>query len=98
ERDPNKKIQIFGKELTEDAQQFIRLTVRDEGVGIPKSNIDKVFNAFYTTKQSDEHAGLGLYEVYNILRDWGGKVEIDSSPEKYTSVHVFIPLEPVNEE
>ncbi len=98
ERDPQKKIQISGTELTEDGQQFVRLSIRDEGVGIPETNIDRVFDAFYTTKQSDEHAGLGLYEVYNIMRDWGGKVSIESIPEKYTTVNVYIPLEPKNEE
>jgi signal transduction histidine kinase len=96
EKNPNKRIQVIGKEITENNRQYIRLSVRDEGVGIPKTIIDRVFDAFFTTKQSDEHAGLGLYEIHNIMRDWNGNVSIESVPEEYTIVHIDIPLESLN--
>ncbi|MCK8515942.1 ATP-binding protein [Methylonatrum kenyense] len=56
----------------------VRIRVRDNGCGIEQQSIARVLEPFYTTKQPGHGTGLGLPLVYNIIRDCGGALEIDS--------------------
>ena len=68
------------------------LTVRDDGCGIPKDDLDKVFQPFFTTKPPGEGTGLGLSVVYGIVRGWGGTVHAESVLGQGTTMAVRIPL------
>lgn len=69
------------------------LKVTDNGVGIDKDNIDKVFNPFYTTKSPDRGTGLGLYVVYNLVEQLHGRIHVASQPGIQTTFSVHIPSE-----
>lgn len=56
----------------------VRISVTDEGSGIPKQAVDRVFEPFFTTKEPGEGTGLGLAMVYSIVEDHNGDIEIDS--------------------
>ncbi len=62
----------------------------DDGVGIPKNKLNKVFDPYYTTK--DSGSGLGLMIVYKIVKDHRGNIEIESEPGKGTKVRVTLPI------
>jgi PAS domain S-box-containing protein len=56
--------------------RYVRTAIRDQGMGIPKKHIDKIFDPYFTTKQ--EGSGLGLATVYSIVGKHGGHICVDS--------------------
>ncbi|WP_374764623.1 hybrid sensor histidine kinase/response regulator [Yunchengibacter salinarum] len=64
---------------------YLKLTIRDSGVGIPEDIQAKVFEPFFTTKQLGQGTGLGLATVYGIVKQTGGFVFLDSSPDAGTT-------------
>jgi PAS domain S-box-containing protein len=75
-----------------DAQEgnYILISFKDTGVGIPKKIIDKIFDPFFTTKQVGKGAGLGLSTAYNIIKNHGGFIEVISN-EKGSIFRIFLP-------
>jgi signal transduction histidine kinase len=63
--------------------------ITDTGKGIPPEVIDKIFDPFYTTK--DTGTGLGLSIVYSIVRDHGGSIRVFSEEGEGTSVDLWLP-------
>lgn len=70
---------------------YIALSVKDDGVGIDHSVIDKVFDPFFTTKPIGEGTGLGLSTIYGFARQSGGDVLIRSVAGHGTEVTIMIP-------
>jgi len=70
---------------------YIALSVKDDGVGIDHSVIDKVFDPFFTTKPIGEGTGLGLSTIYGFARQSGGDVLIRSVAGYGTEVTLMIP-------
>ncbi len=62
--------------------EFVRLSVRDEGIGIPPAIKDRVFDPFFTTKEAGEGTGLGLSLVFSIVEDLKGEIDIISPVDK----------------
>ncbi|WP_167577808.1 ATP-binding protein [Ammoniphilus sp. YIM 78166] len=77
-------------ELTETEGQQVSVVVADEGVGIPESEIHRLGEPFFTTKE--EGTGLGLVISYKIVENHGGQMMIHSQPQQGTSVVVLLPL------
>lgn len=73
------------------AGDYVSVTVRDTGIGIPASQIDKVFQPFFTTKEVGEGSGLGLSMVYGFAKQSGGGVCIRSRPNDGTEVTMYLP-------
>lgn len=70
---------------------YVMLSVRDTGVGIPPEALSKVFDPFFTTKAVGKGTGLGLSQVYGFLKQSGGYVNIRSNPGAGTSVEIYLP-------
>jgi len=70
----------------------IRLSVTDDGPGITRDNIDKVFNPFFTTKKEGEGTGLGLSVCHGILADHGGRIYVESKSGKGATFIVELPI------
>ncbi len=71
--------------------RVISINIQDTGSGIPETEINKVFEPFYTTKEKG--TGLGLAVVYGIITKHQGKIDISSSPGHGTTVRVLIPVQ-----
>ncbi len=71
---------------------FVFITVTDNGVGIPKSNISKIFDPFYTTKNEEMGTGLGLSISYGIIKEMDGTIEVESIEHKYTTITIKLPV------
>jgi len=74
--------------------KFAHLSVSDNGCGIDKKQLEKVFDPFYTTKDVGKGTGLGLAMVFGAIRSCQGWVDVESYIGKGTAVHVYLPLMP----
>ncbi len=70
---------------------YILLSVSDNGIGMSKTEIDHVFEPFYTTKDSGQGTGLGLSTVHGIVTQSGGYVKVDSRPNVGSTFNVYLP-------
>ena len=68
------------------------ISVIDEGVGIPKENLDRVTDPFFTTRQGEGGTGLGLSIAYSIIQEHKGSIEISSEEGKGTVVRIILPV------
>ncbi|MGB2600894.1 MAG: ATP-binding protein [Candidatus Omnitrophota bacterium] len=68
----------------------ISITISDTGQGIPKEDIGRIFDPFFTRK--DEGTGLGLSVVHGIIEKHGGKITVKSVPEEGTSFVITLPI------
>ena len=67
------------------------IAVADHGPGIPKENLSKVTDPFFTTKPPGEGTGLGLAITYGVLRSLGGELELASEAGRGTTVTMWLP-------
>lgn len=71
---------------------YMSLFVKDNGSGIPKENLERIFDPFYTTKQMGEGTGLGLATVANLLEFLNGGIEVESRVGEGSCFTIYIPL------
>ena len=77
------------------AGSALRLTVRDEGTGIRPTDLDRIFEPGFTTKEFGEGSGMGLAVVQSIVRNmFAGGIAVESALGKGTTVTVTIPIPP----
>ncbi len=69
---------------------YVILTITDEGVGISKQHLVKIFDPYYSSKE--EGSGLGLTICYSILKKHGGHISVESVDGEGTSITVFLPV------
>jgi PAS domain S-box-containing protein len=77
---------------------YLVLKVSDTGLGIPKEDLPKVFDAFYRVQRPGKEikgTGLGLAIVSRIVAEHGGRVEVESEPAQGSTFTVLLPLTPV---
>jgi signal transduction histidine kinase/ActR/RegA family two-component response regulator len=71
------------------AGDYIKISIRDQGIGISKKYIDKIFDPYFSTKQ--EGSGLGLATVYSIVKKHGGYIDVESEEGVGTCFYIFLP-------
>jgi PAS domain S-box-containing protein len=76
---------------TSNYEDGVLLEVADTGRGMVPETASRAFDPFFTTKKKDAHSGLGLATVYGIVEEAGGGVEIESEPERGTTVSIRVP-------
>ena len=79
----------LGRSLPLSPGIYIRVTVKDNGIGIKPEHLDKIFDPYFTTKQSG--SGLGLATCYSIIRNHGGLISVESSPGRGSIFYVYLP-------
>jgi len=70
---------------------YVAMTVRDSGTGMPPDVLARVFEPFFTTKPIGQGTGLGLSQLYGFARQSDGFVRIDSAVGRGTAVHLCLP-------
>ncbi len=73
----------------------VRITVRDQGAGIPPQDLDKIFDPYFSTKErgAQKGMGLGLSISYSIIQKHGGEVDVNSLPGRGTTVTITLPTD-----
>jgi signal transduction histidine kinase len=73
-------------------KDYIEIRIADTGQGIPKENLTRIFEPFYTTK-GKHGTGLGLAVIWRIIDNHNGTISIESEPGKGTTFIIHLPLE-----
>ncbi|MEP4311889.1 MAG: ATP-binding protein, partial [Lentilitoribacter sp.] len=103
------RIHVSNKELFSDfcnrfpelvPGKYVKVTIEDNGVGIPEELLTKVYDPFFTTKDIGKGSGLGLSMVYGFIKQSNGHISITSSENSGTTVTLYLPTtqEPVRTE
>jgi len=71
------------------AGAYVRITVKDHGAGIPKENLSRIFDPYFTTK--GEGRGLGLAVCHSVVVKHGGHIDVESKPRTGTVFTVYLP-------
>ena len=71
------------------AGRYVKVTIADQGVGIAKEHLARIFDPYFTTK--DQGSGLGLATCYSIVRKHGGFISLKSKQGVGTAVHFYLP-------
>jgi len=77
---------------TMPAGSYVLIRVSDNGCGISKDKLPKIFEPFYTTKKNREGTGLGLSTAYGIVKQTGGFIFVESVVGSGTEFSVFLPV------
>ena len=85
--DPSQNLVIS----TRKNSKHVLIEVRDEGEGIPSENLQRIIDAFFTTKRNIGGTGLGLFVSYNIIKKHGGELTFTSELVKGTIATVTLP-------
>jgi two-component system, NtrC family, sensor histidine kinase PilS len=75
--------------VASDGANGVKITVRDEGIGIPPEQLDGLFQPFRGSFPSG--SGLGLAIVHRIVTDYGGEIQVSSKPSAWTCIAVTLP-------
>jgi signal transduction histidine kinase len=75
-----------------------QVTIRDNGIGIPPENLQKIFDPFFTSKDVGKGMGLGLSITHQILQGHKAIIEVDSRPAEYTRFRIVFPKPSYDEE
>lgn len=69
--------------------KYVKISISDQGIGIPKEYITKIFDPFFTTKQSG--SGLGLSTAYSIIKRHDGYITVESQVGVGTTFYIYLP-------
>ncbi len=90
-------LEISGKKIKIDMESglplkkgnYIEISFKDTGMGIPKENLSKIFDPYFSTKENG--SGLGLATCYSILKKHGGHIRVNSQLRSGTTVYIYFP-------
>jgi signal transduction histidine kinase len=70
----------------------LKVSISDDGPGIPAEKVNRVFDPFYTTKDVGEGTGLGLSICHGIIREHGGEIYVESNQGRGATFIVELPV------
>jgi len=73
------------------AGNYVKISIKDSGVGMPKEVLPRIFDPFFTTKTTGQ--GLGLATCYSIMNRHGGCIDVESEQGKGSAFHIYLPAE-----
>ncbi len=72
--------------------EYVQVTVHDNGAGMSEEVRKRIFEPFYTTKESGKGTGLGLSVVYGIINEHHGFIDVESKPGEGTAFRMYFPV------
>jgi two-component system cell cycle sensor histidine kinase/response regulator CckA len=82
---------LAGAPASVAGREFVCISVRDTGVGIPAEDLPRIFEPFFTTKEAGRGAGLGLGNAYVVLQQHEGGITVESAPGAGSLFQVYLP-------
>jgi len=84
----NTPVALNGNFLLSEGE-YVRVTITDQGVGIPEEHLPKIFDPFFSTKERG--SGLGLASAFSIMKKHGGHITVDSFVGRGTTFSLYLP-------
>jgi PAS domain S-box-containing protein len=75
-----------------EAGNYVKISIHDQGVGIPADHLPRIFDPYFTTKQTG--SGLGLTTVYSIIKNHQGHISVESKLGAGTTFYIYLPAVP----
>ncbi|MBI1912573.1 MAG: PAS domain-containing protein [Deltaproteobacteria bacterium] len=72
--------------------KYVKITIEDQGIGIPEENLSRIFDPYFTTKK--EGSGLGLASSYSIIKNHNGHISVKSRGNNGAVFEIFVPALP----
>jgi signal transduction histidine kinase len=85
-------VSVATKIIPADAGNAVELRIRDNGIGIPKNVMDKIFQPFFTTKPTGQGTGLGLSLSYDIIKAHGGEMKVETKQGEFAEFIIMLPI------
>ncbi len=85
----NENITKDGNPMLPAGGRYVRVVIKDSGMGIPEQHLAKIFDPYFTTKQKG--SGLGLATTYSIIRNHGGVIDVKSEIGKGSIFSIYLP-------
>ena len=80
---------IASAPLVNSGKEYVKISISDTGRGIQARHVNKIFDPFFTTRPKG--IGLGLSITYQIIKNHGGSIKVDSKPDKGTAFTITLP-------
>ncbi len=80
------------QDLNEASVPTVELAIKDTGCGIPESNMQRIFDPFFTSKEVGKGTGLGLSVSYGIIKSHGGEIKVASVLGQGTTFRILLPI------
>lgn len=77
---------------TQSVGDKVQIEISDTGIGIKKTDLDKIFEAFFTTKDNLKDVGLGLSVCYGFIKDHGGEIKVKRNRGPGTTFTIILPV------
>lgn len=77
---------------------YVRIIIRDNGMGIPRKNLSRIFDPYFTTKKTKEHGGIGLGLAIcdSIIKNHNGLISVESIVNTGTTFSIYLAAKPTN--
>ena len=82
----------FVRSLGMNGRNFVKISVRDTGIGMDKETQERAFDPFFTTRKADMGTGLGLSTAYSTISDHNGMITVQSEKGKGAVFDIFLPI------
>ncbi|HLM56960.1 MAG TPA: ATP-binding protein [Pyrinomonadaceae bacterium] len=92
-----KALRVTARAAGRPGGESLRVEFYDNGIGIRREDVDKVFDPFFTTRRGTGGTGLGLSLSFGIVREYGGTITVESEPGAYTRFVVELPAATASE-
>jgi len=90
------EVQVRAESRPEEKQMppgyYLKLTVRDNGAGMPPEVQERIFEPYFTTKQVGKGTGMGMAVVHGVVKEHGGNIIVSSEPGKGTAIEIRLPI------
>jgi len=81
---------VKNTKIGDSRKDAVRIDIQDTGIGIPKENLNKLFNPFFTTKEKGKGVGLGLSVVHGIIGKHQGRIDVESELNVGTRFSIYL--------
>jgi len=85
-----RNVELNGTGLPLPSGKYVKFSVRDEGIGIPRKHLQKVFDPYFTTKHMGN--GLGLASAYSVITKHEGFIDVESNLGIGSVFHIYLPI------
>lgn len=85
---------IVSHQAGAEPPSMVEIAVKDTGCGIPKANLQRIFDPFFTSKDVGKGTGLGLSVSYGIVKAHGGEIRVESVVDAGTTFRIILPISP----